>query len=52
MSRFFWDATKRPTTAQQRTMMDYMLAKSMDKAIFNVFGKPQTLAEALGDEQL
>jgi hypothetical protein len=52
MSRFFWDTTKRPSAAQQRTMMDYMLAKGMDKAIFNVFGKPQTLAEALGDEQL
>ncbi|MFA5354452.1 MAG: hypothetical protein WC291_09495 [Thermodesulfovibrionales bacterium] len=52
MGRFFWDTAKRPSKAQERTMMDYMLAKGMKTAIFNVFGKPQTLMEALEDGQL
>lgn len=49
MSRFFWDTAKQPSKAQQRTMMDYMLAKGMEKAVFNIFDKPRTLGEALGE---
>ncbi len=52
MNRFFWDRGKKLSKVQERTMMDYMLAKGMKTAIFNVFGKPRTLGEALEDEQL